>query len=332
MVTLTHSGDIVTTPNHAENYKRRIRNYNIEGKCRYGVLIHTCKPCIDFKMKVQGINKIPLHECYLSHSPDCPKYFRNYIDGTKKKTYKIKNTTYKTISARAAYLKDNAKNKVLFLTLTFGEWKQNEITEEDANKSFSKFIENLKHKGRGNYIAVRERGGQYTKRLHYHFICDLPFIPFAALCRAWNSAISDFCHPSARSVTSDPEARFIKSTVSAVRYICKYISKARNIENNTRVFFCSRDLAQAEIKKEFDNSFRDVLSAFQSIQVYKHNDFCWRYTISTPPGADKKQKKRSIDAANSFYYMVVRAWFPRKAPPNGRKNNAFYTYSEIING
>jgi hypothetical protein len=313
MVTLHHNGDIVTHPDHARNYARRLQRYESAGKCRYGVNIYLCQAARQYRLETQGAKptKMDLSYCTLDSCARCPKYKLHRDDGNKKKTYQMRNSHYRKIADRAAWLKENQKHKLLFITLTFGTWKTKPITDEEANNCFSKFMENLKtNYKRGNYIAVREHSEDNTKRVHYHCIIDMPYINFQRINNAWCGATSDFCHYSKNALTTDRDARYIKSTVSAVRYICKYISKARTGGQDSRIMFFSREVTEAEVTRDFSgNDLHEVLKQFRSVQIYKHNEFTWRYSINYPKGATAEEKDKAIKAANAFYYQVVRVFF-----------------------
>jgi len=310
VVNLHRNGDIVTHPDHAENYRQRIANYRKRGRCRYNQIVYLCADYLKAERSAQQPRMINVRRCKYEKCHVCPFYQKQVENGKKQKQFGVTNTHYRKIADQAAYLKETHKHKLLFLTLTFGKYKQNEITGKQANECFSKFIENLSQNyGRGNYIAIRERG-EDRARLHFHLIIDLPFIDFRILNGAWCAATSEYCEYSKNALTTDREARFIKSTVSAVKYICKYISKCRGQKSDSRLIFTSRELAQIELTTDFSgNDFREILREFRSIRVYKCNDYTWRYSISAPPGATKEQKDRARKAANAFYYMVVRAMF-----------------------
>lgn len=314
MVDLHRNGDIVTHPDHAANYRARMDQYDRRGKCRYGVIIAMCSDYINAEnQRISAQSKpeaIKFSRCNYGMCGVCPRYIAQKQYGETPKKFRITNTHYRRIADQAAYLKETQKFKLLFITLTFGKFKKNGITDKQANECFSKFMENLSaNYGRGNYIAVKEHGDE-NNRVHFHLIIDMPFVDFRALNRAWCAATSDYCDYSPNALTTDREARFIKSTVSAVKYICKYISKARGQESNSRVIFTSRELSQAELKTDFSgNDFTEILRQYRSIQVYRCNDYTWRYSISYPKGAPPEQKERARKAANVFYYTVVRAMF-----------------------
>jgi len=351
MVTLHRNGDIVTHPDHAANYRRRVKKYDEEGRCKYGVKEFLCPVYMRWCAKYakeqhkRRIIKYETPRCTLcgdvkparvetkkvdtgmhpTNYIKCPAMARNFDNGNKKKQFRITNSHYRKLADQTAYLKETAKSKILFITLTFGKWKNKPITGEQANEAFSKFIENLRRNySAGNYVAVRE-GNNQDLRLHYHLIIAMPFNSFISLNNAWNSAISEHCEYSGRALFTDKEARFIKSTVSAVKYVCKYISKARGTSSDTRIIFTSRELSQAELKADFSgNDLPTVLRNYGSINCYKCNEFTWRYSISAPTKATEAQKKRAARAANAFYYSVVRLFFGH----TDRKNTELYHYSD----
>lgn len=314
MVTLHHSGDIVTHPDHAANFRARMDKYDRQNMCRYGVKISLCEDYINAEnLRIARQSKpeaIRFNKCTYGNCGVCPRYIQQKQYGETPKQFSITNAHYRRIADQAAYMKETQKYKLLFITLTFGKFKKNGITDKQANECFSKFMENLSaNYGRGNYIAVKEHGDE-NNRVHFHLIIDMPFIDFRVLNRAWCAATSDYCDYSANALTTDREARFIKSTVSAVKYICKYISKCRGQRSDSRIIFTSRELSQAELKTDFSgNDFTEILKQYRSIQVYKCNDYTWRYSIGYPKGATAEQKDRAIKAANAFYYTVVRVMF-----------------------
>jgi hypothetical protein len=285
--------------------------YKDEGKCRYGVTVWQCPEAVAENKKMAKVGKVDTESCLLGNCGACPRFIQSVENGIREKKFTVENRHYRKIADQAAYMKENATHKLLFITLTFGKWIDKPITEKNANKCLSNFMDNLKKNyNRGNYIAVRERSDENSKRLHYHCIIELPFVPFASLNRAWCSAISDYCEYSARALTTDREARIIKSTVSVVKYICKYISKCRGQRSESRLIFTSAELSEAQLTENFDgNDLHEVLRDFRSIQVYKCNQWTWRYNISYAKGAKEADKTRAIRAANAFYYQIVMAMF-----------------------
>jgi len=246
---------------------------------------------------------------------DCPR--RVYLKdcGNKKKQFGITNKHYRDLANRMAYLKENAQNKVLFITLTFGEFKNgNDITEQQANECFSNFVDRLKKEySRGNYIAVRERGDNYTKRLHFHCAIELPFVPFRDLNDLWNSCIQRFCNYSGRALYTDKDARFIRTTAGAVRYMCKYISKSIGQRSDTRIIFVSKEVAQARVKMRMTiEQLVELKRKYDCLKEEKINDYVTTWTIKYNKHDTEQYKKRAIWQLNNLFYSFVVDMFGTK--------------------
>lgn len=308
MVTLHHNGSIVVHPDNSTAYRDRQRRYSDTGKCRYGCDKITCRqyqveylknPFV-YQNWLGEIDLGTLPACELRLTSRCPRYVKNKKDGDKEKRFLMTNRHYNEIADRVAWMKENARHKMLFLTLTLPPFKQcitPKNVENEINKSFSKFVENLtKHYGLTNYLAVREGDG-VSKRYHYHLIAVLPFADFRRLNGAWCAAISNICEASKNALTSDKEARFIRSTSSAVRYICKYISKARGQASRTRIIFCDRETAQATVKLSIDHTPEELTGHLKSVHYYDLNEYVTRITI---------KNNKELDG---FINSVVRAFF-----------------------
>ena len=145
-------------------------------------------------------------------------------NGKVKKQYYISSARYRVITSSAINLFRNRKYQVVFLTLTF----PGKIDHADANRCFSKYIDNLTTNYKLNgYVAVHE----YTIKgnSHYHLLADLPYIQIYQLNRAWNYSISDFCPGSLNSVRL-PKGKnkgVVKNFERCVKYCCKYFTKGR---------------------------------------------------------------------------------------------------------
>jgi len=291
MVTVHYNGSLIVSPDMAQVQKQKEIRYRAQDKCKYGRKCHECPVYVKYYIDHPVAVNVKIEFiCCLGTSPLCPFHVQNIENGKKEKRYSMTNRHYVEIADRVAYMKENAKNKMLFLTLTLPPFKKNinpKNVEYEINKFFSKFIENLsKNYGLNHYLAVREGNG-VTKRYHYHLIAVLPFTDFRKLNSAWCNAISNICETSKNALTTDREARFIKSTSSAVRYICKYISKARGQKSKTRIIFCDRETAQAEIKHKIDYSehlqtnevIKSLVGRYKSVVTYQLNDYVTRVTI-----------------------------------------------------
>lgn len=107
-----------------------------------------------------------------------------------------------------------------FITLTFSP----EFYWDDLKKiqsQFRAFIKSLYYEiGKFKYLAVLEYGRR-TGRVHYHFLCDIPFDswifeyanhPTKKVCVLWDFGFSDV-------------SKVDNSNCNAVFYLCKYLSK-----------------------------------------------------------------------------------------------------------
>lgn len=307
MVTLHYSGNMVKHPDTKAAYNRKIERYEKEGKCLYGVTCYKC-PFFQQKAKQQPLNK-PLNSsvCHYTRHKDCPGNIKQQQAGKERKKFTLTGRHYREIADRTAWMFQNAKSKILFITLTFPKFKR-DVTETELNQAFSKFVENLASTyKRGHYLAVREgttfeQGNDIDKRYHYHLVIELPFIDFRTLNNSWLHAISDFCEPSSNALTTDREARFIKSVASVVRYISKYISKAKGQGSSTRIIFTDRETAQAQIKTRIDNHIDEFKEAFKTLESYELNDYVTVYSIRDRREADR------------FFNQVVKILFDSHSP------------------
>jgi hypothetical protein len=91
------------------------------------------------------------------------------------------------------------------------------------------------------YVAVREHGTK-NNRLHYHLLCNIPYIDFRWLNSYWCDIIADYCDPSPNAVQTDPKTKFIHNPIRAMKYVCKYFAKSIGTTSESRVFFISNNL------------------------------------------------------------------------------------------
>jgi len=241
--------------------------------------------------------------CQLGSCGMCPMYRAQVEHGKKEKQFRITNRHYIQIADRVAYMKENAKHKMLFLTLTLPQFKKHitiKNVEHEVNRSFSKFVENLtKNYGLSHYLAVKEGDG-VSKRYHFHLIAVLPFHPFAKLNCAWLSAISDICEPAPNALTTDRNARFIRSTARAVKYICKYISKSRGTASKTRIIFSDRETAQATVTVQTDHTPEELLNGLQSVKIFELNEYVTRFTVN-----DTREFNRFFQSVVSVLFRIT---------------------------
>lgn len=138
-----------------------------------------------------------------------------------------------------------------FVTLTFAENLQD---IKIANRHFNKFIMRLKYQYSDlKYISIIE----FQKRgaIHYHFLCNLPYIENQALRDIWT-----FGHVKINK---------IKDVTNLGAYICKYLSKDGNNEKMFRKkkYFCSKNLEQSN--KIFDSKIIQELKSFYNLSIMK---------------------------------------------------------------
>ncbi|MEA2065626.1 MAG: hypothetical protein U9O65_00765 [Thermotogota bacterium] len=201
------------------------------------------------------------------------------------KHFKIDNANYRKISSAAHHLIAASKFKTLFITLTFPKFKKN-VPDKELNKYFSRFIANLRkrHNVQG-YVAVFERGA-FRYRPHYHVLLGIPFIDFRYLNSLWINTISDICAPSKNAVQTDKKTRFIKNPVRAVRYVCKYFSKARGQKSMFRIMFISNNLITEPVHIDHGTDeyyyLSHLLGSYESVYVKKTSEYTTLYRVTNP--------------------------------------------------
>lgn len=121
-----------------------------------------------------------------------------------------------------------------FYTLTF---KENILDVEKANKYFTKFIMKMNyHYGNFKYISVIEfqtKRGKKNKddgAVHYHFLCNLPFIKAKKVRKLWGHGRI--------------EIQEIDGVTNLGAYVCKYLQKEMTDERlfNKKKYFCSKNM------------------------------------------------------------------------------------------
>lgn len=316
MLTVHFNGEIVRHADHKASRARLEQRRETDKICSFGVPESLCKTFAQWQ-KEQPIQagknllnhrlncrRCPLADLHTSEIIDgiewknytCPRAQKRYVNAIKPKKYCIDWKVFRKLASAAHYIIKESEHKTLFLTLTFPKFKQNEISEKDANKCLSKFLENLKTTySCEHYLCVRERG-EDNNRLHYHLVCAIPFVSFGKLNSSWCHAIQDFCHFSKNSVQSDGSNRVIKNPARAVKYVCKYISKNINNESDSRVYFISNNTLsslvvdtvtgeitrKSNIKRTIENrniSITDFLQNCKGIFIQQY-DFVTVYKVT----------------------------------------------------
>lgn len=236
--------------------------------CKYNIHEDSCKIWQD---------KFICGRCNLVGSDICPGHIRRTWLGLKKKNFKIDNSVYRKIASAAHFLVKESKNKTLFITLTFPQFKK-KVSYNEINQYFSKFVENLrKNYNCGGYIAVREFGKK-THRVHFHLLLSIPFVPFTVLNDSWCNCIKDICTYSGRALLTDPKTIFIKNPVRALKYVCKYFAKGKGQLSDSRLVFVSNNILQ--VPKQYRYDIKDILKGYKSIYIQQTSDYstCFRIT------------------------------------------------------
>ncbi len=188
------------------------------------------------------------------------------INGKVVKKYRIDSARYRKIVSSSINLYRNKVNKIVFLTLTF----PGSIDEFEANKCFSKFIDNLKATyGLKNYIAVKE----FTLNgvPHYHVLADFPFFDIRRINGAWCNTFP-INIPGSRNAVRLPKNHksIVKDLHRCVKYLCKYFVKSRDLEYLSRCSFISHEICS----QPADIDYQD---AEKLINKYKHKVYHYRY-------------------------------------------------------
>lgn len=185
--------------------------------------------------------------------------------GNIKKVFRFTSREKRLVKSSAIRLFHSKKNSIKWFTLTF---TNKNVSQVDANKCLSKFLENLKKNYHANnYVIVREdqnKAGEY--HLHYHCLIDIPFVSFSKLNNAWCRACSGFMSFSPNALTSGKK-KIIDNIQGLVGYITKYISKTDQ-ESDTRVYFISNDCLSRPAVINFNN-YIYLTTSFESKTIVK---------------------------------------------------------------
>lgn len=157
-------------------------------------------------------------------------------DSTSKETkQENRNKTASRARQRIRRLANANPALTKFVTLTFAE---NIKDNQTANKLFKDFILRLRYYCRKNkqsnlkYICVVE----YQKRgaIHYHMLCNLPYIKKSELADIWKHGFV--------------KINYIDNVDNVGAYICKYMQKNNTDERliGNRAYFTSQNLTQPE--------------------------------------------------------------------------------------
>jgi hypothetical protein len=183
--------------------------------------------------------------------------------GSIKKDFAMYNPIKRKIKCSAIRLFRTKKNSIKWFTLTFPE----AISQKEANKCFSKFIDNCKKNYNLNeYVTVKEN----TKngRPHFHCLFDIPFIKFNVLNNVWNNTFTDVMPYSINALSTGKE-KIIFNIQGLVSYITKYITKSSIDEENnvllyeTKNYFISHNVISKPIEINY-NCYVYLTTKFES--------------------------------------------------------------------
>jgi len=193
------------------------------------------------------------------------------IENAYKQKEKRKDSIYRTRTQIRRLINSNP-NLTKFITLTFSENMTN-ITK--ANKQFNKFTMRLNYRHENfKYVAIIE----FQKRgaVHYHFLCDLPYIKTAELSEIWKHGFV--------------KINRIKHVDNIGAYVCKYLQKDMNDKRmfNRKKYFCSKNIEKPttvvddriiekiflefgldNLKPDFENTFFNKFVGNVSYNSYK---------------------------------------------------------------
>lgn len=253
MLSVHFNGEMVRHYDREIIMRQHQERNEAEGRCKYGLSEIKCAVYINDAVNRVKRTGCKSGACLLSKSDLCPCRKKRVQSGKEDKTYTLDWKTYRKISSAAHWMIKESKFRTLFLTLTFPAYKHEQfdrcknkfcqkVFEDEINKCFSKFAENLRsHYQCQYYVGVKERGKD-TNRPHFHLLASFPFADFRKLNRAWLLAIRDISERSNHALFTDKKARFIRSPQAAVRYVCKYFNKSFGVTNCTRVIFMSNNV------------------------------------------------------------------------------------------
>lgn len=280
MLNVHLNGDIIRHPDYKYiqeklKVKREARNV-----CKYNIHEDSCQAWQNSLQNWQNVkDNNNCGHCMLSQSPNCPGRQKAMEHGRKEKTYSIGSTVYRKLSSAAHYMTKVGKHRSIFVTLTLPPFKR-KVNEIEINQAFSRFMENLHNNYEVKYyLAVREYGS-HGGRVHFHLLLNMRFYSFTKLNRAWCSAISDICEssPNALSSASKKKSVILYDPRKAVRYICKYISKARGQISKTRIVFMSLPLILKPIHE--NHRLIDALKGFKSLYQVQTSDYTTLFRIT----------------------------------------------------
>lgn len=208
----------------------------------------------------------------------------NNKKGKNRKGYNSKENRQMTLSrARKTVMRSINANPCLnkFLTLTFEE----NITDIDySNNEFKKWVDRVNYqvfntkKRLMKYVAVIE----FQKRgaIHYHVICNLPYIDADSLAKIWGHGFIKI-----NKIKGDKK-RFGSSECDNVgAYVCKYMTKdnddprlkerrsflmSRNLDKPTELIVGNNEKDLLEQVYDFDNAIGSAIEKTNFSAIYSN--------------------------------------------------------------
>jgi len=197
-----------------------------------------------------------------------PEHKLTTIDRKKKRYFELNYQKYRLLSCAAIELIKQAKNKVIFLTLTF----PNPINDETANKVLNRWLNSMRtNYGLRAYVGVLEH--TQNDNPHYHILCEYPFSSIVNINNAFASAYTRVTNlsGSANMVRLPEDTPSVVSDVAGlVRYLCKYFTKQRGRQYTARNYFISRNIRKSiEPKQITAAQFVEFTDNLQNRKFYK---------------------------------------------------------------
>lgn len=264
MLNIHLNGEVTLTPDFKAIQQRIAERREKERRCKYGLEEIKCNVYLGHCNSQDEVKPISrFGRCPFSFSDCCPCRRKRKETGLMKKNFDIDNRTFRKMQSAAHYLVKKFAFSTIFFTLTFPQFIKY-LTPNEANRLFSKFVENLRRRhGINAYIAVRENGTKFG-RLHFHCAVNMPFISFSYLNDYWCNIISDYCKYAPNALQTDPKNKVIKNPVRAMYYLAKYFSKSHGQKSESRIVFISNNLLKSTyddyINKETGEVFTKTVS------------------------------------------------------------------------
>ncbi|MBI2414614.1 hypothetical protein HYV31_02075 [candidate division WWE3 bacterium] len=192
------------------------------------------------------------------------RYKENEEKPDRGNEYRRRNSIKALNMIKQLTLQNFTKENVKLLTLTFGDCAFDINNPRICDPLFSIFMCKLRKLFPDlKYLGVLE----FQKRgaVHYHVLCDLPYIKKEEIAELWGYGFIDIRKPD-----------YVIGT-----YLYKYLSKDLNDEKlkGVRVYFHSKNL-EKPVNKTGVPAF-DVISRFQNSEIHFTNQYTNKYNGGT---------------------------------------------------